>query len=194
LAGALLLGVAIVLMVRAPQPDVLIAADGSAFAVRGADGRLSVLRSGSDVFAVREWLAADADPRQPKDPTLASGIRCDEVGCVGRLADGSPVAFARTVEAFEDDCRRTILVVSARAAPASCRAMLIDRPVWRRSGAIALRRLGDGFELTPTRPPGHERPWSQAVPAPRDVSARPAANAPSSRDAAPRQEDLEADD
>src|SRR5262249_40307980 len=43
LAGGFLIGAAIVLMVFAPQPDVLIAADGSAFALRGADGRLSVL-------------------------------------------------------------------------------------------------------------------------------------------------------
>jgi hypothetical protein len=38
-------------MIRAPQPDVLVAGDGSAFAVRGPDGRLAVVKSGGDVFA-----------------------------------------------------------------------------------------------------------------------------------------------
>jgi len=182
------------LMVRAPQPDVLIAADGSAFTVRGADGRLSVLRTNSDTFAVREWLAADGDPRQPKDPTLASGIRCDAAGCTARLADGTPVAFAKTLEAFTDDCRRSILVVSARSAPAGCRALVIDRPVLQRAGAIALRRNGEGFEMTPTRAPGYDRPWSRGV-AQDDAGRAPSSQpTPSARDAAPVPEDLGADD
>src|SRR5262249_28082744 len=128
--GGLLIGGAIVLMIRAPQPDVLIAADGSAIAVRGESGRFSMVKSGSDVFALREWLAADADVRTPKDSTLGEGIRCDAVGCVGRLRDGSLVAIAKTIEAFEEDCRRAVLVVSARDAPPGCTALVVDRQVW----------------------------------------------------------------
>jgi len=41
LIGGVLIGVAVVLMLRAPQPDVLVAADGGAVAVRGRDGRLA---------------------------------------------------------------------------------------------------------------------------------------------------------
>src|SRR5262249_20736061 len=114
---ALLIGGALLLVVRAPQPDVLIAADGSATAIRGEDGRFSVVKSGGDVFALREWLAADADARTPKDTTLGDGIKCDAAGCIGRLRDGSLVAIAKTIEAFEEDCRRAVLVVSARDAP-----------------------------------------------------------------------------
>jgi competence protein ComEC len=36
-----------------------------------------VLHSGRDSFASKEWLAADADARQPKDPTLGDGVNCD---------------------------------------------------------------------------------------------------------------------
>ena len=104
--GTLLIAGAVVLMIRAPQPDVLIAADAGAVAVRGADGRLAMVKSGSDTFAFREWLAADADARTPKDNTLGQGIRCDEAGCIGRLRDGTLVAIARTLEAFAEDCRR----------------------------------------------------------------------------------------
>jgi competence protein ComEC len=192
--GALLIGPAIVLMVRAPQPDVLIAGDGSAIAVRGADGRFSVVRSGSDVFAVREWLAADGDARGPKDPALGSGIRCDAAGCIGQLRDGSLVAIAKTIEAFEEDCRRAALVVSASDAPPGCAAAVVDRATWRRYGAMALRRVGDRFEITSARPAGHERPWTRATP--------PAGEAPEAgrsptaqvRDATPRPDDLEAGD
>ncbi|HEV7495907.1 ComEC/Rec2 family competence protein [Baekduia sp.] len=194
--GALLLGCAIVLMIRTPQPDVLVAADGSAVAVRGADGRLAMVKSGSDTFAFREWLAADADARLPKDNTLGHGIRCDEAGCIARLRDGALVAIAKTVEAFEEDCRRAALVVSAREAPAGCPAVVVDRQIWRRSGAIALRRLGEGFEITPTRPIGYDRPWARAFAEKSDVQETSRSTSPEAqpRDAAPREEDIEAGD
>jgi competence protein ComEC len=159
-AGAFLIAIAVVMMIRTPKPDVLIAADGSAFAIRGEDGRLAVVKSGSDAFAVHEWLAADADARDPKDKALGKGIRCDEAGCVGRLRDGALVAIAKSTEAFEEDCRRAALVVSARDAPQGCAAQVVDRPVWRGAGAMTLRRTGAGFEVTPTRTAGYDRPWS----------------------------------
>src|SRR5262249_26160383 len=164
--GAFLIAGAAILMVRAPQPDVLIAADGSAIALRGENGRLSMVKAGSDVFAFREWLAADADARTPKDATLGAGIRCDAAGCVGKLAmrDGSLVAIAKTVEAFDEDCRRAVLVVSTRDAPPGCAAVVIDRNVSRRSGAMALRRRGEEFEITATRPPAPDRPSPPALP------------------------------
>jgi competence protein ComEC len=195
LIGAVLIAGAVFLMLRTPQPDVLIAADGSAVAVRGSDGRLSVLRSGSDVFAVREWLAADGDARSPKDATLGNGIRCDEAGCVGRLRDGSLVAMAKTIAAFEEDCRRAALVVSASDAPPGCGAIVVDRQVRRRSGAMAMRRMGEGFEITAARPAGYERPWTRTVSA--AGSEAPQASRPTSpapRDATPRGDDLEAGD
>jgi len=37
-----------------------------------------------DVFLLKEWLAADADPRQPADASLAEGVSCDEAGCVAQ--------------------------------------------------------------------------------------------------------------
>jgi competence protein ComEC len=194
--GALLMGSAIVLMLWAPQPDVLVSADGTAFAVRGADGRLAMVKSGSDSFALREWLAADADARTVKDDTLANGIRCDASGCIGRLRDGALVAFAKTVDAFAEDCRRAALVVSAREAPADCVARVIDRPVWRRSGAMALRRVGQGFEITASRPAGYARPWAGRSGQSSEASGevRSTATRSRARDATPNPEDLEAGD
>jgi competence protein ComEC len=178
IAGPAIFVAAIVWALRTPQPDVLVAPDGSAVALRTAAGRLAVVKSGSDIFAVREWLAADADPRTPKDKGLDQGIACDQAGCVGRLADGALVAISRTIEAFEEDCRRAFLVVSPRQAPASCGAQrniqVIDRKVWRLAGAIALRRVGQGFETVVARPPGYNRPWARNVPPPPAGSARQA--------------------
>ncbi|HEY7663289.1 MAG TPA: ComEC/Rec2 family competence protein [Xanthobacteraceae bacterium] len=193
LAGLLFIAGAVVLMVRAPQPDVLIANDGAAFAVRAPDGRLAVVRSGSDMFVVREWLAADADARTPKDQSLSDGIRCDWTGCVGRLRDGSLVAIAWTTEAFEEDCRRAVLVASANEAPPDCAALVIDRHVWRRSGAMALRRVGDRFDIAVARPAGYERPWTRTVSESHGGEAG-APQLPQARDAAAGGEDLEAGD
>jgi competence protein ComEC len=138
--GALVISCAIVLMIRAPQPDVLIAADGSAAALRGENGRLSMVKSGNDVFAFREWLAADADARTPKDNSLREGIRCDAAGCIGKLRDGSLVAIAKTIEAFEEDCRRATLVVSSRDAPPGCAALVVDRQGPGGAPGVAPRR------------------------------------------------------
>jgi competence protein ComEC len=37
------------------------------------------MRTAKDAFLLREWLAADADPRQPTDSSLAEGVSCDEL-------------------------------------------------------------------------------------------------------------------
>jgi len=71
-----------------PRPDVLIAGDGRGFAVRGNDGPFAIHHIGGNSFAVREWLAADADGRDVHDKSLGQGIVCDASGCIGKLADG----------------------------------------------------------------------------------------------------------
>jgi len=115
--------------------------------------------------------------------------------CVGRLRDGLLVAIAKTIAAFEEDCRRAALVVSVGDAPPGCGTLVVDRQVWRRSGAMALRRTGEGFEITAARPAGYERPWTRTVSAAGSEAppaSRPTSSAP--RDATPRGDDLEAGD
>ena len=189
--GVILLVGAGLCAVATPRPDVLVANDGQAVAIRGRDGKLSVLHSARDSFAIKDWLAADADPRTPKDPSLNDGVSCDAIGCIGKLGDGRLVAMALEVEAFAEDCARAAVVVSARRAPsASCAAILVDREVWRASGAIALRWTGERFEKTVTRPADHERPWTRAT----GSLASGARVSASSGDATPRPEVLEAGD
>lgn len=190
-SGAVLVLLASVWAMRTPLPDVLVASDGQAVAVRGADGRLTVHRTGRDAFAVREWLAADADARLPTDPTLAQGFRCDASGCIANLADSRLLSHVVASDAFEEDCQRAVVVVTSREAPPNCKALAIDRKASRANGAMTLRRSGEGFEIDAARPAGQDRPWAhRAAPAePAPASARPAP-----RDATPRAEDLEAGD
>src|SRR6266851_857863 len=78
-AGSAVLVLAVVWALAVPQPDILISADGHNVGVRGKDGRLHLMRTAKDAFLLKEWLAADADGRQPADASLAEGVSCDEL-------------------------------------------------------------------------------------------------------------------
>jgi len=187
LSGALLAVIATMWALAAPRPDVLVAADGRAAAIRGADGRLTFLSSGRDSFVIKDWLAADGDGRDPKDKSLHDGVTCDAIGCIGRLKDGRLASLVLRAEAFAEDCARAAVVVSRRDAPIACPATLVDRKVWRAQGATALRWSGNRFEETFARPPGTDRPWARAVFAPEKTPSPP-------HDATPRTDDLEVGD
>jgi competence protein ComEC len=195
-SGVVLLSAAVLWMLMAPQPDVLISGDGRNVAVRGRDGRLHVMRSGKDVFLLKEWLAADADARLPTDPSLAEGVSCDELGCVVPLADGHVVALTLRSDALADDCARAALIVTARQAPSSCTASVIGRDRLQHQGALMLQRQATGFSIVPTRPRGTNRPWWPAAPDANDFEMTLAPRAPASRlqDATPPEADQQGED
>jgi hypothetical protein len=58
---------------------------------------------------------------------------------------------------------------------------------------MALRRLGERFEITATRSLGYDRPWRRAI-APESDAPAPRAMPSQPRDATPREDDLEAGD
>jgi competence protein ComEC len=190
------LALSVIWAMAVPQPDILISADGHNVGVRGKDGRLHLMRSAKDAFLLKEWLAADADPRLATDSSLADGVSCDEAGCVAQMADGAFVALALKPEALADDCERASLVVTARPAPPSCPPPAIDRERLRRQGAMALRRSGAGFAVDAIRPKGVDRPWSPAAAGEIETEAilspRPAA--PRAVDATPSEADLQAEE
>ena len=197
LVGALILVFACVLALRTVQPDVLVATSGDSFAVRGPEGRLQVIRLGNDAFAIHEWLAADGDARSDPRAVAAAvkareGFACDDAGCVAQLARGGLVAIGTSPAALAGDCARGALVLTTRRAPPECGVTVVDRSASRQGGALALRRVGDAWEVTAARPRGEERPWAAAGGAAR-VSV-PKTGTAARDDATPRAEDLGADD
>src|ERR1700739_3710297 len=58
-SGAALIVIACLIAANTPKPDVLVAADAEAVAIRGADEKFVIKKMARDPFAVREWLAAD---------------------------------------------------------------------------------------------------------------------------------------
>jgi competence protein ComEC len=177
------------------RPDVMVSAGGDVVAVRGADGRLSAVKFGSDTLSVREWLAADGDARLPNDRAVAAGFSCDPDGCVARLADGAAVAVTRTAAAFADDCTRAVLIVTLRVAPADCAAMVLDRTTLRSNGAMALTYRNGQFDTAAARPEGIDRPWARRREAGHNAAPRaaPSAIPPAAHDATPPQPDIDAE-
>ncbi len=161
-SGAVAIVLAAVWALASPQPEILISADGHHVGVRGGDGRLHLMRTAKDIFLVREWLAADADSRQPGDTSLGDGVSCDEAGCVTSLPDGRLVALALRPEALADDCERSAVIVTARQAWRGCGALVIDRERLQEQAATGLRRTRGGFVIDAVRPNGMDRPWSPA--------------------------------
>ncbi len=199
-SGAVAVLAAAIWAAYAPRPDVLIAADGRGFAVRGLDGRLAVHHVGGDSFAVREWLAADADGRDVHDQSLGQGIACDPSGCIGKLAGGGLVSYVLTPDAYEEDCSRAALVVATRGdPPADCHATVIQRALWRQRGALALTRRGNDFIVESARARNLDRPWAPARPARETVvngfaDRGKTAGGDHAPDPTPHQEDIEADE
>jgi competence protein ComEC len=153
------------------------------------------MRSAKDAFLVKEWLAADADPRLPADASLANGVSCDEAGCVVQMADRRFVALSLHPEALVDDCERAALIVTARQTPSACASPVITTDRLRRQGALALRRTRDGFAVDAVRPKGFDRPWSPAVAGDDEAGpslVRPAI--PRTVDATPSEADLQTEE
>ena len=188
-------------------PDVLVAADGRTFAVRGASGKLAFHRTGSDTFAIARM--ARRRRRRPRLSTTKArrGHRLRSARLhrqARRWPRSSSYAFAP--DAFEEDCRRAAIIVATRDAPPDCDATVIGRKQWREQGALALYRdrSGSGFTIEPARPLNYDRPWAPRIvraaanassqETSGNATAQPPAHSPPPRDATPRSEDLQADD
>lgn len=198
-SGMGLLAFSTVWALTVAQPDILISADGHNLGVRGQDGRLHLMRTGKDAFLVKEWLAADADPRMPADPSLAEGVSCDEAGCVTQVAGGRYVALSLKPEALADDCERAALVVTTRQAPASCQSTVISGERLRGQAGLALWRTRDGYAVAAIRPKERDRPWAPADPAlagstEADVMVAPRSAAAKPVDATPAETDQQEED
>lgn len=197
--GAVLIVAGSLWAASARQPDILIASDGRSVAVRGKDGALRIMRTSTDAFTVRQWLAADADPRPATDPLLHDGVSCDEAGCVVAAAEGRLVALANRPEALADDCSRAAVIVSMSAPPSDCAALVFDHETLRRQGATALSRTGEGYRATMVNPPGADRPWARATTDAEESAASGAGRAGLTRrtppvDATPSATDLQAEE
>ena len=144
-----------------PRYDAILAPSGDLAAVRDADGRLEVVGKRFNAFAAEQWLTADGDDRDPasaRDPDAA----CDRVGCVAALPEGQSLSVATDRAAFEEDCARAAVLVSALTAPADCKAQVFDERRLALTGAVGLVWDGARFVVSADRSALEDRPWSPA--------------------------------
>jgi competence protein ComEC len=170
LGGVLAVAVGLALVpLLASRPDLLVAANGTAVAVRGIDGTLRVAGSRAGSFLIDQWLGAEGGRGPPAD-LLRQGVVCDDLACHLTGRSGELVAHIRHPSAFVEDCQRATVVVTPLLAPAGCAApLVIDAPRLARFGAHAVTLShGSGAEPIAARVatswPARPRPWHQPLP------------------------------
>ena len=169
-AGVGLAALGLVFAATSSRPVAMIDAQGKALAARNEKGALDVLNAKANFFAVQQWLAADADPRGPRDHSLIGAGRCDAQGCVGRLPDGRTLALVKEKQALAEDCGRAAVVVTHMPAADICKGpeLVLDAAHFRARGATHLLLNSDGsWRLVTAQREGYDRPWSPAQPKPK---------------------------
>ena len=152
---------------QGPRYDVIVPPSGEEAAVRDADGRLTIVGKRFNAFAAEQWLTADGDGRDPA-AARAADAPCDRLGCVAALPEGESLSIVFDRMAFDEDCARAEIIVSALTAPANCKAkFVLDDKALARLGAVGLTWSDEGgFALASDRAVLQDRPWS---PAPREA-------------------------
>ena len=147
--------------VDGPRYDAIVAPSGDLVAVRDAGGRLQVVGKRFNAFAAEQWLSADGDDRDPAAAREADA-RCDPAGCIAPLPQGRLLSLVTAVSAFEEDCTRAAIVVSALPGLPDCNAQLFDQPRLARTGAVGLTFDGASLLVATDRSTLEDRPWSPA--------------------------------
>jgi competence protein ComEC len=165
----------IVAAFNGPHYDVIVAPSGDLVAVRGTDGRLAIVGKHFNAFAAEQWLAADGDDRDPasvRDPHP----RCDRDGCIAALPGGRLLSVVTASPAYEEDCVRAAILVSALPAPVHCPAQVFDEQRLDQTGAVGLTWNGAQYSVATDRSVLEDRPWSPAPPShPDERATTPAA-------------------
>lgn len=163
LLGLPAIGLGLVLIpVLIDPPDILVAPDGAAIAVRDHAGLLRVSGARAGSYIVEQFFDEEGGP--PADSAaLREGVRCDASACLLLDADGAHVSHILDPAAFAEDCGRVAVVATPLTAPTDCRApLVIDAPRLSRFGAHAVRiDVEDGkpvFSVTTDRS-ATPRPW-----------------------------------
>jgi len=155
-----------------PRYDAIVAPSGDLVAVRGADGRLTVVGKHFNAFAAEQWLAADGDDRDPvaaRDPQAS----CDRNGCLAALPLGRSLSVVTAPAGFTAACRNATIVVTAFYAPADCQAQVFDQRRLALTGAAGLVFDGGRFVVAADRSILEDRPWSPAPPGAPGRATRP---------------------
>jgi competence protein ComEC len=161
LLGVVPVALGLMLAPAGQRPDVLIGRSAGLIAVRGADGRLSVLAGRGSAFELARWLEHDGDSRPPTEAAKATAFHCDAQGCIARVR-GLLLAVAKSAAALRDDCTRTTILVLPFPKPKRCRPAgpAIDTEDLAVHGAHALTISGGRVRVETAADARGDRPWA----------------------------------
>lgn len=168
--GAIPIVLACLLALRAPQPEVLISADGKSIAVRDQTGELVAFGSKPDRFIMRSWQEADGrrDGGQGSE-AFRSSDACDLLGCAVTTINRRSVILAHRRDAVLEECGRADLIIAPGVSEMLCPGQ-IGRADIVGTGAMAFysesqegwRQEGgrqEGWRIEYARAPNAQRPW-----------------------------------
>jgi competence protein ComEC len=166
--GLLVIIVGMVGVGTSKPPDILIATDFSPLAVRAEDGRLLFAQEKGNNFARDIWIrrnGGDLSPGLwPSSGIVGDGLlACDGWGCL-YSKNGHRVAFVKSAEALDEDCRQVDLVVSLLPiGRQACKggAQKIDRYELLRKGTHILRLDPEGLSIETVAEKRGDRLWSK---------------------------------
>lgn len=178
------LALAVLALGPPPRADLLVAGNGSTVAVRGPDGRLSIIGARTARLVAEQWMEREGDRRGAAAPELAAAFRCDGQGCAAPLPDGSRIAVSRQMDGLAADCLNARIVVTKDQPPAGCPARVLNPERLARTGTLAFFWRDGRWQEVATLPADVDRPWMRPRP------PAPADDGPTT----PSQPDLSADD
>lgn len=117
LIGPILVAPVIALFCIERAPDIFIADQSQAVAVRHG-GVVALIAGRNGTFATNIWSERYITP-------IADGheaTSCDSLGCVLETDQGYSVALVRDRSAFDEDCRIADIVIARIKAPSACRS------------------------------------------------------------------------
>ncbi|MFG1419633.1 ComEC/Rec2 family competence protein [Xanthobacter sp. V0B-10] len=160
------LAVAILVSGAPRPPDILVAPNAAAVAVRGPDGHLSVIGAKGQKMMVEQWLAREGARRAVSGVALEAGFTCDPLGCVAPLPGGGTLAVSRKAEGLAADCLNAKIIVTQETPPRGCPARVLTPKELERTGTLAFFLERGALREQPARDPAIRRPWMPLPPAP----------------------------
>ncbi len=172
LLGMLPLLTGLALTAITPRPDILLTDDGRHMAIRGADGRMALLRerTGDFVHDIMSERSGEAEIEAIIDDLNMAD--CSPDMCIAIVQNGRnswTVGATRSAHlvpwaAMTDLCSKLDIVVSERRLPSGCkpRWLKADKPYLERRGGVAIT-LSDQPIIETTKGGRDDHPWAQAL-------------------------------
>lgn len=151
---------------RPPAPDVWIAADGSAAAVRRGDEAV-LLRPDAKLFAAELWARRRGLTPSEGEAARDAGYDCDRWSCAPRQDSEDPriaAIFTRRASTIEAKqplfCQWADVVIIRGGAPPCDKALTLTEADFAKGGSAELYKTSSGWRIVWAQDLRGQRPWS----------------------------------